>query len=94
MTVNAIPLRFQHTVHQKAAPDGKPLSIWTWSLRHGGRTVASGERTSEQEAWLAAQAAELNYGSGLDALQSDDVGQGNPSPDTPTLISPAPRPMV
>lgn len=63
MIANAEAPRFVHTVRQKMDTAGKPLPIWFWRLQQGNVTVAFGERRSEQQAILAAQAAERNYGS-------------------------------
>lgn len=69
MTVNADAARFVHTIRQKSDADGKLLPIWSWKLQQDGITVAFGEHRSEQQALLAAQAAERNFGSGLKVTQ-------------------------
>lgn len=58
---------FTHTVRQRSGTNGTLLPIWSWKLLQGNITVAFGERRSEREAVLAAQAAERNFGFGLNA---------------------------
>ncbi len=62
MTVSTIPASLSHEVWQKATDAGRTQPIWCWRLRQGDSTVAFGERRSEQQAILAAQSAEKNYG--------------------------------
>ena len=67
MTVDAEAARFVHTVRQKLGADGKPLPVWSWRLQRNSITIAFGERSSEQQAMSAAQAAKRNHGVGLGA---------------------------
>lgn len=58
---------FTRAVRQKTDAAGNPLPIWQWVLKRDNIIVALGERRSERHAVLAAQAAEQQYGSDLDA---------------------------
>lgn len=70
MTIDAGAAKFVRTIRQKTDADGKSLPVWSWRLQRSGVTVAFGERSSEQGATSAAQAAERNYGAGLEAAGS------------------------